>query len=101
MYILNLESCKSGVVSSTVEICTSSFDILDIRVTQSSITFKNDFKISQSSVEFETQGRHSIYGGGGGVARRSESRTPKYLSNIPKVQSESSKTEFGTNFYFH
>ena len=45
------------------------FSIFDNGVTQASISFKNDFKIRQSSAEFETQGRHSIIkhtGGGGG-----------------------------------
>ena len=44
------------------------FSIFDMGVTQASISFKNDFKISQSSAEFETQGRHSIikHTGGGG-----------------------------------
>ena len=43
--------------------------IFDMGVTQASTSFKNDFKISQSSAEFETQGRHSIIkhtGGWGG-----------------------------------
>ena len=44
------------------------FSIFDMGVTRASISFENDFKISQSSGEFETQGRHSIIkqkGGGG------------------------------------
>ena len=45
---------KSRVVGSTVEICTPAFSIFDIGVTQTSISFKNDCKISQSSAEFET-----------------------------------------------
>ena len=62
-------------------------------------------------------GGHSItkHTGGGGMARRSESKTPKYLSknsnilkmlksypvNIPKVQSKGSKiSNRGQNFIF-
>ena len=46
------------------------FSIFDMGVTQASISFKNDFKISQSSAEFETQERYSIikHTGGGGRA---------------------------------
>ena len=62
------------------------FSIFDMGVTQASISFKNDFKISQSSAEFETQGRHSIIkhtgGGGGGLARRSNSRTQNIYPKI-------------------
>ena len=56
------------------------FNIFDMWVTQASISFKNDFKISQGSAEFETQGRHSIikYTGGGGG--RVAGRSTKYLS---------------------
>ena len=45
------------------------FSIFDMGVTLASISFKNDFRISRSSAEFETQGRHSIIkhtGGGEG-----------------------------------
>ena len=55
------------MVGSTVK-----FRIFDTGVTQASISFKNDIKISQSSAEFDTQGRHSIIkhtgGGEGGRA---------------------------------
>ena len=56
-------------------------------VTQASISSKNDFKINQSSAEFETQERHSIIkhrgegegrggeGRGEGLAQRSNLRT--------------------------
>ena len=61
------------------------FSVFDMGVTQAFISFKNDFKISQSSAEFETQGRHSIIkhtGEGEGLARRSNSR----IQNIyPKI----------------
>ena len=62
---------KSGVVGSTVEIWSKyappAFSLFDMGVTQAPMNFKNDFKISQSSAEFETQGRHSIikHTGGG------------------------------------
>ena len=90
-------------------------------VTQASISFKNDFKISQSLAEFETQGRQSIikHTGGGrrgeGLARRSNSRTQNIYSkiailkkvlksyplNIFKEQSESSKiSNLGQIFIF-
>ena len=65
------------------------FSIFDMEVTQASISFKNDFKISQSSAEFETQGRHFIIkhtGGGGeegeGLARRSNSITQNIYPKI-------------------
>ena len=45
---------KTRVVGSNIEICTPAFSIFDIGVTQASISFKNDCKISQSSAEFET-----------------------------------------------
>ena len=51
---------KSGVVGSTVKICIPSFNIFDIWVTQASISFKNDCKISQSSAEFETHAIDSL-----------------------------------------
>ena len=61
--------------------------IFDMGVTQASISFENDFKISQSSAEFETQGRHSIIkhtgvGEGEGLARRSNSRTQNIYPKI-------------------
>ena len=63
------------------------FSIFDMGVTQASISFKNDFKISQNSAEFEIQGRHSIIkhtGGeeGEGLARRSNSRTQHIYPKI-------------------
>ena len=61
------------------------FSIFDMGVTQASISFKNDFKISQSSAEFETQGRHSIIkhrGRGEGLARRSNSKTQNIYPKI-------------------
>ena len=51
---------KSRVVGSTVEICTQAFSIFNIGVTQASISFKNDCKISQSSAEFETHAIDSL-----------------------------------------
>ena len=62
------------------------FSIFDMGVTQASISFRNDFKISQSSAEFETQGRHSIIKHmgrrGEGLPQRSNSRTQNIY---PKV----------------
>ena len=59
------------------------FIIFDMGVIQAS---KNDFKISQSSDEFETQGRHSIIkhtgAGGEGLARRSNLRTQNIYPKI-------------------
>ena len=66
--------CKSRVVGSALLYSTvhtsPAFSIFDMGVTQASISFKNDFKISQSLAEFDTQGRHSIikHMGGGGRA---------------------------------
>ena len=51
---------KSGMVGSTVEICTPAFSIFDKGVPQASISFKNDCKISQSSAEFETHAVDSL-----------------------------------------
>ena len=51
---------KSEVVGSTVKICTPAFNIFDIGVTQASISFENDWKISQSSAEFETHATDSL-----------------------------------------
>ena len=61
------------------------FSIFDMGVTQASISYKNDFKISQSSAEFETQGRHSIIkhtGGGGGGRRKG---WLEGLTQVPKI----------------
>ena len=70
------------------------FSIFDMGVTQASRSFKNDFKISQSSAEFETQGRHSIIkhmgggeGKGEGLARRSNSRTQNIYPKIAILKS--------------
>ena len=51
---------KSGVLGSTFKICTPAFNIFEIGVTQASISFKNDCKISQSSAEFETHAIDSL-----------------------------------------
>ena len=51
---------KSEVVGYTVKICTPAFNIFEIGVTQASISFKNDCKISQSSAEFETHAIDSL-----------------------------------------
>ena len=51
---------KSRVVSSSVKICTPALNIFDIGVTQASISFKNDCKISQSSAKFETHAIDSL-----------------------------------------
>ena len=51
---------KSGVMGSTVKVCNPAFNIFDTGVTQASISFKNDCKISQSSAEFETHAIDSL-----------------------------------------
>ena len=65
----NLSFAKAELWAPLSKNAPPAFSIFDMGVTQASISFKNDFKISQSSAEFETQGRHSIIkhtGGGGG-----------------------------------
>ena len=62
-------------------------------VTQASISFKNDFKISQNLAEFEAQGRHSIIkhtgarGRGEGLAQGSNSRTQNIYPKIAILKS--------------
>ena len=51
---------KSGVVGSSIKICTPALNIFDTGVTQASISFKNDCKISQSWAEFETHAIDSL-----------------------------------------
>ena len=55
---------KSRVVGSAVKICPPppppAFNIFDIGVTQASIIFKNDCKISQRSAEFEMHAIDSL-----------------------------------------
>ena len=51
---------KRGVVGSSIKICTPALNIFDTAVTQASISFKNDCKISQSSAEFETHAIDSL-----------------------------------------
>ena len=51
---------KSEVVGSTVKYAPPAFNIFDIGVTQASISFKNNCKISQSSAEFETHAIDSL-----------------------------------------
>ena len=54
---------KSGVVGSTVilsKYAPPAFNIFDIGVTQASISFKNDCKVSQNSAEFETHAIDSL-----------------------------------------
>ena len=65
----NLSFAKSEWWAPLSEYAPPAFSIFDMGVTQAFISFKNDFKICQSSAEFETQGGHSIissYGGGEG-----------------------------------
>ena len=51
---------RSGGLYVLSKYAPPAFSTFDMGVTQASISFKNDFKIIQSSAEFETQGRHSI-----------------------------------------
>ena len=72
----NLSFAKAELWALLSKYAPPAFSIFDMGVTQASISFKNDFKISQSSAEFETQGRHSIikHTGGGGERGRAGSK---------------------------
>ena len=56
----NLSFAKVELWALLSKYAPPAFSVFDIGVTQASISFKNDFKIRQSSAEFEIQGRHSI-----------------------------------------
>ena len=56
----NLSFSKAEWWVSLSKYAPPAFNIFDIGVTQASISFKNDCKISQSSAEFETHATDSL-----------------------------------------